>query len=58
MKDDSQLKTYEIPNMMDGGEPVLENVKGTEIQWKNGQSLCEREVKKKQRQKVSRWWIN
>jgi hypothetical protein len=39
--------------MMDGGEPILENVKGTEIEWKEGQNLCMREVKKKQRQKGS-----
>ena len=31
----------------------MENVKGTEIEWKEGQNLCMREVKKKQRQKGS-----
>jgi len=50
--DNSELvKSYDIPNMVDGGEPVLENVKGTEIRWKDGKNLCERTVTKKLRQK-------
>jgi hypothetical protein len=31
--------SYDIPNMMDGGEPILENVEGTEITWKEGKNL-------------------
>lgn len=44
-------KTYEIVNMMDGGQPMLENVTGTEIMWKDGKNLCFSEIQKKQRSK-------
>jgi len=44
-------KAYEIVNMMDGGQPMLENVTGTEIMWKEGNDLCFCEVMKKQRSK-------
>ena len=44
-------KTYEIPNMLDDEEPILDGVEGCEIEWKPGMNLCVKEVKKKQRQK-------
>ncbi|GKY94211.1 hypothetical protein MPSEU_000387000 [Mayamaea pseudoterrestris] len=44
-------KTYEVPNMLLPDEPLLKNVQGTPIAWKDGRSLTFRMVKKKQRGK-------
>eukprot|EP00953_Heterococcus_sp_UTEX-ZZ885_P035174 18167-Heterococcus_DN1.PRE.1 len=40
-------KTYETANLLDHGEPLLESVKGTEIQWHSKKNLCEKTVKQK-----------
>lgn len=44
-------KRYEVPNLLTEDEPILKNVTGSTINWKNGQSLTFREVTKKQRKK-------
>jgi nucleosome assembly protein 1-like 1 len=44
-------KEYDVPNLLLSDEPVLKNVKGTEIDWKEGRCLTQRMVKKKQRGK-------
>ncbi|ACI64183.1 predicted protein, partial [Thalassiosira pseudonana CCMP1335] len=44
-------KTYEVPNLLTEDEPILQNVTGTTINWKPGQSLTHKETSKKQRKK-------
>jgi len=44
-------KTYEVPNLLLSDEPLLKNVKGTAIKWKEGRALTYRMIKKKQRGK-------
>lgn len=44
-------KKYMIPNLLLDDEPVLQQVTGTKIEWKEGNSLCFKNVKKKQRSK-------
>ena len=51
---DVLTKRYEIPNLLSAGgnsEPILKNVVGTEIQWKDGKSLTHKVSIKKQRGK-------
>ncbi|CAM9545720.1 unnamed protein product [Ascophyllum nodosum] len=40
-------KRYDTANIMDQGEPLLEGVHGTEINWKTGRNLCERTIRRK-----------
>jgi len=47
-------KTYEVPNLLTEDEPILKNVKGTEINWKSGQCLTHKTITKKQRKKGGR----
>ena len=47
-------KTYEVPNLLTEDEPILQNVTGTTINWKSGQSLTFKKVTKKQRKKGGR----
>jgi len=42
-------KRYDVPNLLLADEPILKNVEGCEIQWKEGKTLLERKVKKQQR---------
>lgn len=44
-------KTYEIPNLLLEGEPILQNVTGSVINWLPGKSLTYKTVQKKQRSK-------
>jgi nucleosome assembly protein 1-like 1 len=44
-------KRYDVPNLLLADEPILKNVEGCEIQWKDGMSLFERKVTKQQRGK-------
>ena len=44
-------KKYIIPNLLLDDEPILKNVEGCEIKWKEGMCLTHREIKKKQRAK-------
>ncbi|KAJ0394230.1 hypothetical protein P43SY_003569 [Pythium insidiosum] len=47
-------KEYDIGEASESGEAVLRNVKGTVIEWKAGQNLCEVTKKVKQRAKGSK----
>ena len=42
------IKRYEVPNLLLDDEPILKNVTGRNIHWKEGRSLAYREVNKKQ----------
>lgn len=42
-------KKYEVPNLLLADEPILKDVEGCEIIWKEGKSLTYREVIKQQR---------
>ena len=44
-------KRYEVPNLLLADEPILKNVVGCKIQWKEGRALTHREITKKQRGK-------
>lgn len=44
-------KTYEIPNLLLEGEPILQNVTGSVINWLPEKSLTYKTVQKKQRSK-------
>ena len=44
-------KKYTIPNLLLDDEPILKNVEGDEINWKESMCLTHREIKKKQRAK-------
>lgn len=44
-------KRYEVPNMLTSDEPILKQVEGCKIQWKQDKSLTFRKIKKKQRGK-------
>lgn len=44
-------KRYNVPNLLLADEPILKNVEGCEILWKEGKSLMEQKVTKKQRGK-------
>ena len=52
--DELLIKRYEVPNILLDDEPILKNVTGCNIHWKEGRSLTYREVKKKQRSKSGR----
>lgn len=40
-------KRYDTANIMDQGEPLLEGVDGTKIEWKKGRNLCEKVSRKR-----------
>eukprot|EP00752_Nemacystus_decipiens_P003886 g3570.t2 len=40
-------KRYDTANIMDQGEPLLEGVEGTAIDWKSGRNLCEKTIRRK-----------
>ncbi|CAM9314928.1 unnamed protein product, partial [Scytosiphon promiscuus] len=40
-------KRYDTANIMDQGEPLLEGVEGTPIDWKSGRNLCEKTIRRK-----------
>ena len=44
-------KRYEVPNLLMGDEPILKNIVGSEIKWKENKSLTHATVVKKQRGK-------
>ena len=44
-------KRYEVPNLMTGDEPILKNVVGSDIKWKEGKSLTHKTIIKEQRGK-------
>ena len=44
-------KEYNVPNLFLSDEPLLKNVAGTAIHWKDGKSLTHRTILKKQRGK-------
>ena len=44
-------KKYTIPNLLMDDEPVLQEVLGCDIDWKDGRNLCYKKVQKKQRSK-------
>jgi len=47
-------KDYHVPNLLLADEPIIQDVTGTDIDWKQGKNLCERTVQKKQRAKGGR----
>ena len=49
--DELLIKRYEVPNLLLDDEPILKNVTGCDIHWKEGRSLIYRDVMKKQRSK-------
>ena len=42
------IKIYEVPNLLLDNEPILKNVTGYNIHWKEVRSLTYRDVEKKQ----------
>lgn len=42
-------KTYDVPNLLLADEPILKNVEGCEIRWKEGKCLTEKKITKTQR---------
>ena len=44
-------KTYDVPNLLLADEPILKDVQGCEINWKQGKCLTFKEVTKQQRGK-------
>ena len=42
------IKIYEVRNLLLDDEPILKNVTGCDIHWKEGGSFTYRDVKKKQ----------
>ena len=42
------IKIYEVPNILLDNEPILKNVTGFDIHWKEGRRLTYRNVKKNQ----------
>ena len=42
-------KRYDVPNLLLADEPILKNVEGCDIRWKEGKTLLERKVTKQQR---------
>ena len=49
--DELLIKRYEVCNLLLEYEPILKNVTGCNIHWKEDRSLAYREVEKKQRSK-------
>mmetsp|Transcript_21153 Transcript_21153/g.38170 ORF Transcript_21153/g.38170 Transcript_21153/m.38170 type:complete len:385 (-) Transcript_21153:1690-2844(-) len=47
-------KRYEIPNLLLDDEPILRNVMGCDILWKEGKCLTHKTVTKKQRSKAGK----
>ena len=45
------IKRYEVRNLLLDDEPIIKNVTGCDVHWKEGRSLTYRDVKKKQRSK-------
>ena len=43
------IKRYEVLNLLLGDEPILKNVTGCDIHWKEGRILTYRDVKKNHR---------
>ena len=41
------MKRYEVPNLLLDDEPILKNVTGCDIHWKEGRRLTCRDVNKK-----------
>ena len=48
------IKRYEVHNLLLENEPILKNVTGCDIHWKEGSSLTYRNVKRNQRYKSGR----
>ena len=48
------IKIYEVPNLLLNNEPILKNVTGCDIHWKEFRSLTYRYFKKNQISKSSR----
>ncbi len=44
-------KKYILSDILDDKAPQLEEIEGTTIEWKVGQKLTEKEIKKKQKAK-------
>jgi nucleosome assembly protein 1-like 1 len=51
---DLLTKRYEIPNLLLDDEPILKNVMGCDISWKEGKCLTHKTVTKKQRSKAGK----
>ena len=49
--DELLINRYEVRNLLLGDEPILKNITGCDIHWKEGKSLMYMDVKKKQRSK-------
>ena len=45
--DELLIKRYEVLNLLLNDEPILKNVTGCGIYWKEGRSLTYKDVKKK-----------
>ena len=52
--DELSINIYEIPNLLLEDEPILKNVMGWNIHWKEDMTLTYRDVKKKQISKSGR----
>ena len=48
------IKRYEVPNLLLDNEPILKNVTGCDIHWKEGGSLTYRDINKNQRSNSGR----
>ena len=48
------IKRYEVPNLLLDDGPILKNITGCDIHWKERRSLTYREVKKNQTSKSGR----
>ena len=51
LTDELLIKRYEVRNLLLDYEPILKNIKGCNIHWKEGRSLTYRDVKKEHRSK-------
>ena len=52
--DELLIKIYEVPNLLLDDEPILKNVMGWNIHWKDGRSLTYRSIKNKKISKSGR----
>ena len=43
------IKRYYVPNLLLDDEPILKNVTGCAIHWREGRSLTHRDINKKHR---------
>ena len=47
------INRYEVPNLLLDNEPILKNVMGCDINWKEVRRFMDRDIKKKHIYKIS-----